>query len=625
MYDTELNESQKIAVGHFKGPMLVLAGPGSGKTTVVIHRVKNLIQKHGVAPANILVITFTKAAAVEMETRFYALGVQADRGVTFGTFHSLFFRILRQAYGYDVKQIIAEEEKWTVLRTIIREMELEINDEEEYIKSFLSELSVMKNNLIELRNYNSINFPVNEFKQIYKKYDAYKERTQKLDFDDMLTQCYELLKFDETVLKKWQNKFQYLLVDEYQDINRVQYECIKLLSQPENNLFVVGDDDQSIYRFRGAKPEFLLQFPKEYNAKTVLLNVNYRSSDVIIRLGAKIIGNNKKRFEKEMTGTEKAGCSAVFFSEEDFSKEAAAVAKKITRLLKKGIPHEEIAVIFRTNLQAGSIARALLDAGIPYYLKDTIANLYEHWITQDFIAYLMLAVQNENNGAFLKILNKPKRYISKDFIKQVSKKSTGSLLEAMLVDDELKKWQARHLIDLKQHLVQIKKRKPYEAIKYIRNVVGYDEYIAEYAKFRKMNPLALKEIASEIMDAAKEIETVEGYLERLKTLSQEMKENKKRSAKPAEHAVTVSTMHSAKGLEFEAVFIPGIVEGILPHEKSVTPEEVEEERRLLYVGITRAKQFLYLSEYKTRFEKNTARSRFLQELGIKTKPNKKSK
>lgn len=622
MENLDFNPSQLQAMAHFQNPMLVLAGPGSGKTTVVVHRVKNLIEKYNVNPSKILVITFTKAAAVEMETRFRAMeGCQYKR-VTFGTFHSLFFRILRDSMGYQLNQVFNEEEKWNVLKNIVREQELEINDEEEYTRDFTAELSKMKNDLIELKYFNPFQFPKEEFQRIYHQYDQYKARQGKIDFDDMLTECYTLLKNEPGVLEKWRDRYHYILVDEFQDINKAQYECVKLLAAPRNNLFIVGDDDQSIYRFRGARPEFLLGFTKDFpDAKRVLLNINYRSTDSLIKLSNRLVSNNQKRFQKEFQGTNKSGALSEFFSAEDAAEESRRIVQKIQKLHEKGMPYESIAILFRTNMQAGNYTRALTNCGISYNLKDNVANLYEHWVAKDLSSYFLLALNEGDNQAFIRIINKPKRYVSKEILKRLENQQ-GMMLKNIFTLSELKPWQSKQIVALQQDLAQIRKRKPYEALKYIRNVIGYDEYLEEYAQYRKNNVMGIKEIADEITQLGKEAESLEAFLTQLEQLSQEIKENKKTSNKLLEHAVTLSTLHSAKGLEFDAVFIPSVVEGILPHEKCQREEEIEEERRLFYVGVTRARFHLCLSEICTRYDKETERSRFLKELGLKEREKK---
>ncbi|NDO46740.1 ATP-dependent helicase [Clostridium sp. MD294] len=612
----DFNIQQQKAIKHHKGAMLVLAGPGSGKTTVIIYRIKYLIEQHNVAPEKILVVTYTKAAATEMQQRFLKLNVIGGDKVIFGTFHNIFFRILRKAYHYRLEQIMSEDEKWNFFKKLIIESEIETNDIEEYVKDLLGEISLMKNELLSLKQYQPINFETELFQFFVKKYERYKAYKNKIDFDDMLTQCYEYLTLEEQARKYWQQRFEYILLDEYQDINQAQNACISMLAEPQNNIFAVGDDDQSIYCFRGARPEFLLQFPQKYeNSEKVILSVNYRSTEKIIKLSEKIICHNKKRFAKNMYGERGEGEKIIFFTEKDAYQEAERIAYLLMKLRKKGIHYSEMAVIYRTNIQGGIIAGALTQKGIPFILKDKGSNLYSHWITKDLTSYLILAEDIYNNAEFRRIVNKPKRYISRELLEQ-TEKSDFPLLKALYASPHLRKYQAQYLQDLEAHLIQIKKRKPLEALKYIRNIVGYDDYLKQYASFRKASLEGYLEIAEEITQFASVAEDTESFLNKLKEMENEMIQKNKRSNMEQIQGVTLSTMHSAKGLEFEAVFVPSIVEEIIPHKKSETSEQIEEERRLFYVAVTRAKSILYLSEITKRHDKKTKRSCFLKELGL---------
>lgn len=613
-----LNKNQIMAVKHFEGPALVLASPGSGKTTVVINRVKELIHSHDISPKDILVITFTKAAAIQMADRFSGLQVPGGKSVSFGTFHSVFFRILRDGGKVRLDDVLKEDEAWNVVKNIIKQNQINTFDEDEYIKDFFSSQSLMKNDLVKLEEFQPKGLSKDEFNLIYKKYQRYKEDNGKLDFDDMLTECYYLLINDDKTLKRWQTRCKFILIDEFQDINKVQYECIKLLSKPQNNLFVVGDDDQSIYKFRGARPEFLLDFEKDFkNVKKIVLDTNYRSTELIIRLGKKIIDNNKVRYTKDVKGTGNKGEVSEFFSADNTMDEAEKIVSKIKVLIRNGTPLKEIAVIYRTNMQATAIARALSKNGISYNLRDNILNVYEHWVAKDIIAYIKLAGDIQDDNSFNKIVNKPRRYITKEMLKNANDKP-GSALKNLYADWSLKKYQASELSDLEIHLSQIRKRDPKRAVNYIRNVIGYNDYINEYSSYRKINPDTLMEIADQILDTASESENFNQFIEKVNDLSRDLKENRKNANKLIENAITLTTMHSAKGLEFEAVFIPSVVEGIVPHERGGSKSDIEEERRLFYVAVTRAKSRLCISEVKTLHEKKTKRSRFLEEIGLKT-------
>ena len=607
----KLNTAQQKAVCHETGPMLVLAGPGSGKTTVLLCRISRLLERGLAKPQEILALTFSKAAAEEMKSRFENLN--GASGVSFGTFHSIFFRILRSRYGWNVEQIFQEEERRNILRNSIEAEKWDIPDLEEYISQFFSQLSLMNSELEQPNRFTPTGMPVEEFRKLYRAYEGYKERHEKLDFDDMLTQCYQLLREDAAVREYWQRKYKFILVDEFQDVNQAQFACLQILAEKHQNLFVVGDDDQSIYAFRGARPDFLLHFPTLYPAaKKVTLNTNYRSTERIVNLAERVIGNNEVRFVKNMKGIGEAGEKVTFFLAEDAAKEAAHIAEKIGRLLDEGVPLTEIAVIYRTNLQGGAFARELYKRGIPYDLRDNSGNVYEHWVAKDLLAYLLLAENEESDSALRRILNKPKRYIGKDLLAE-AETMPYTLLRSFFVCPSLKGWQEENLENLRIDLNQIRKRTPYDALKYIRKVIGYDEYLEEFAAYRRTSAQVLQEIADEIMETAKDCADVRSFREQLERLSLQMKKQSRKKGQKR-NGVALMTMHGAKGLEFRAVFLPSLVEGIVPHEKGM--DTVAEERRLFYVAMTRASEKLCLSAILQRYEKERKPSRFLAEMGL---------
>ena len=607
----KLNTAQQKAVCHETGPMLVLAGPGSGKTTVLLCRISRLLERGLAKPQEILALTFSKAAAEEMKSRFENLN--GASGVSFGTFHSIFFRILRSRYGWNVEQIFQEEERRNILRNSIEAEKWDIPDLEEYISQFFSQLSLMNSELEQPNRFTPVGMPVEEFRKLYRAYEGYKERHEKLDFDDMLTQCYQLLREDAAVREYWQRKYKFILVDEFQDVNQAQFACLQILAEKHQNLFVVGDDDQSIYAFRGARPDFLLHFPTLYPAaKKVTLNTNYRSTERIVNLAERVIGNNEVRFVKNMKGIGEAGDKVTFFLAEDAAKEAAHIAEKIGRLLDEGVPLTEIAVIYRTNLQGGAFARELYKRGIPYDLRDNSGNVYEHWVAKDLLAYLLLAENEESDSALRRILNKPKRYIGKDLLAE-AETMPYTLLRSFFVCPSLKGGQEENLENLRIDLNQIRKRTPYDAVKYIRKVIGYDEYLEEFAAYRRTSAQVLQEIADEIMETAKDCADVRSFREQLERLSLQMKEQSRKKGQKR-NGVALMTMHGAKGLEFRAVFLPSLVEGIVPHEKGM--DTVAEERRLFYVAMTRASEKLCLSAILQRYEKERKPSRFLAEMGL---------
>ena len=606
------NASQTRAIHHKNGPMLVLAGPGSGKTLVITERTKYLIEECGIDPAQILVITFTKAAATEMKRRFQR---KMNRlcPVTFGTFHAVFFTILKAAYNYSARCIITPQVQHEFVKDQIHRLELEYDDEKEAVDGVLSEISRVKGEAVNIDEYESRCIPPQSFRIIYMAYDDMLVRKHLIDFDDMIVQCRELLMQREDYRRAWQNKYKYILIDEFQDINKAQFDVVRILADEYRNLFVVGDDDQSIYAFRGARPDFLLHFPTLYPAaKKVTLNKNYRSTERIVNLAERVIGNNEVRFVKNMKGIGEAGDKVTFFLAEDAAKEAAHIAEKIGRLLDEGVPLTEIAVIYRTNLQGGAFARELYKRGIPYDLRDNSGNVYEHWVAKDLLAYLLLAENEESDSALRRILNKPKRYIGKDLLAE-AETMPYTLLRSFFVCPSLKGWQEENLENLRIDLNQIRKRTSYDAVKYIRKVIGYDEYLEEFAAYRRTSAQVLQEIADEIMETAKDCADVRSFREQLERLSLQMKEQSRKKGQKR-NGVALMTMHGAKGLEFRAVFLPSLVEGIVPHEKGM--DTVAEERRLFYVAMTRASEKLCLSAILQRYEKERKPSRFLAEMGL---------
>ncbi len=611
MESLRLNENQQKAILHKNGPMIVLSGPGSGKTTVITYRVKNLIENYNISPNEILVITFTKAASEEMKERFKKI-CSSYYNVSFSTFHSCFFRIIRENYKYELSNILDDNEKSKIIKSIINKYNIYFDNMEEFVQAIISEISLLKNELLNPNYFNSRYLNSNNFNIVYNEYELLKNQQNKIDFDDMLIQCYYLLKDYEDIRKFWINKYKYILIDEFQDINRVQYECIKILCE-NKNIFVVGDDDQSIYGFRGSRPEFLLNFPKDFeNTKKVILNVNYRSTNQIINLCNKVILENNNRYAKNIIGTNKENKQPILIRAYDAYEEAKKIVGKIQGL-KKIYPLEEIAIIYRTNLQARAVVEILKDYNIEYQLKDNITSIYEHFIAKDIICYLSLAINKFDNESFLKIANKPKRFLNKNMLQDAFEKCKNetSILEYLYCKVDLKSWQMESINELLFHLEQIKSKNVYDAIKYIIKTVGYESYLEEYVDFKNIGIKGLLEILNEVLDSAKGYEKIEEYLNHIENMKQDIFKKYKNNN---QRGIVLTTMHSVKGLEFDVVFVIGCIDGIIPHEKSKSYIEIEEERRLFYVAITRAKVLLYISILNTKYEEKAFPSRFLKNL-----------
>lgn len=606
----ELNEFQEQAVRHKDGPALVLAGPGSGKTLVVTRRVKQLIEEYKVPPGQILVITFTRAAAKEMQTRFDGLMGGARLPVTFGTFHSVYFRVLKLAYHYDAAQIIGEEKRLMFLSEELARVEPSMAEESlGFLQEVLSEISSVKNDLLDLEKYYSRSCPEHIFRRLFRAYENRLRKENVIDFDDMLSLCYELFSERKDILAAWQRKYRYILCDEFQDINRLQYEILKLLALPENNLFAVGDDDQAIYRFRGARPELMLGFEQEYReAKRYLLAVNYRSQDKIIGAAGNLISHNQVRFPKDISGTGRTGLPVVLGSFPSEAEENRRILSHIRAYYEGGMSYEEMAVLSRTNTGCRGLLGLLMEYNIPFQTKDVVPSLYTHWISGDILAYIRAALGDESRHVLMRIINKPCRYVARS----VFSGNRTSLEEIEAVYEE-KPWMAKQIRELAEDLRIIGRRPPYQAVAHIRKAAGYDDYLRTYAKERSLPAEELFAVAEELQADAGEYRTFPEWFAHMDRYREEMKKQREQTGKEAE-GVVFSTMHGAKGLEYEAVFLPDVNEQVVPHEKAGLLADVEEERRLFYVAMTRAKEKLHIYWVKERHGKTALPSRFVSEL-----------
>ena len=604
-----LNPSQVQAVIHKDGPCMVLAGPGSGKTLTITKRIEYLIGKHHVSPEEILVITFTKAASIEMKERFVRLCGQKAGPVTFGTFHGIYYGILKWAYRMNASNILSEEQKYQLLKQVIGRMEIDIDDEKDFLQGIAGEIGNIKNNQIPLAEYESLNCSEEVFREIFEQYEKERKRLKKIDFDDMLVLVYELFKKRPDILSMWQRKFRYILIDEFQDINQVQYDVIRMLAAPENNLFIVGDDDQSIYRFRGARPDIMLGFKKDYpDTKEILLDVNYRSTKAIVNGAARVIRHNVNRYPKQIITTNEQGETVHIQEVRHPIEESKYVVSQIQEAKKRGIPSSEIAVLFRTNVEARALAETFMEYNMPFRMKERMPNLYEHFIAQDLTTYLKMALGDRSRKSFLAIMNRPNSDIGRDSVEGTT--ISFESLRKFYCD---KDWMLDRIDQLEVDFRILKNMAPYGAIQYIRKHIGYDEFLKEYAAFRKINMEDLKEVLREIEERAKAFRTIEEWFTHIEEYSEELKRQSQQKETDPE-AITFMTMHGSKGLEFDLVFIIGANETITPYKKAETKEEVEEERRMFYVAMTRARKKLIISYTKERNGKSMAQSRFVGEL-----------
>lgn len=603
------NEAQTKAICHKNGPAMVLAGPGSGKTLVITRRVEYLIKKYGVRPEQILVITFTKAAAKEMRERFARITKDDRFPVTFGTFHGIYYGILKWAYRMNASNIFSEEEKMMLLREVIAGMELEIEDEKEFLQGIASEIGQIKNNRLSLEEYESSNCSDQMFRQIYEEYERRRKLLKKIDFDDMLVLCYELFQKRPDILQMWQKKCQYILIDEFQDINQVQYDVIRMLALPENNLFIVGDDDQSIYRFRGARPEIMLGFSKDYpNAKSIILDVNYRSTKAVVSAARRVIERNKNRYQKEIITVNEQGDNVHIQEVRHPVEESHYVREQIAKAVAAGTEPSQIAVLYRTNTEPRALVETFMEYHIPFQMKEHLPNLYEHFIGRDFQSYMRMALGGRDRGDFLMIMNRPNRYIGRDSVDR-GEISFENLRKYYMEKD----WMVDRIDQLEVDLKVISRMTPYAAIQYIRKSVGYDLFLNEYAIKRKMKLEDLQELIREMEERAKEFKTIEEWFDHIEKYTEELRMQAVTRTENR-NAVSLMTFHAAKGLEYDTVFIIGANEDVTPYKKAELPEEMEEERRMFYVAMTRAKKHLMISYVREKNGKAMEQSRFLGEL-----------
>lgn len=607
-----LNHAQTEAVAHNKGPCMVLAGPGSGKTLTIAKRIEYLIMKHKVRPEEILVITFTKYAAWEMKNRTRSICGPSSYAVTFGTFHGIYYGILKWAYRLNQSNLLSDEEKYRILREILPgidwDQEPEADEEKDYLQELAIEIGNVKNNCMEIEEYEPVKYTTEKFRKLYRTYEETKKKYRKIDFEDMLIQCRDLFMKRPDILKKWQEKFQYILVDEFQDVNQAQYDVVRMLAAPQDNLFVVGDDDQSVYGFRGAKPGIMMEFMKDYpKGRQILLDVNYRSSGYIVKGALRVIGNNKIRFKKKIEAFRKPDETVHVQEVKDPVQEAEYVLERIREYREKGVSYTEMAVLYRTNVDARAMSELMTEYQIPFVMKEHLNNIYEHFIALDMISYLRLSQGEYDRKYFLQIANRPNRYLTRESMK------TGNVsYESLRRYYRDKDWMVDRIDQLEWDMKMICDKTPYAAIQYIRKRMGYDEFLKEYAAYRKISSEDLFAVLEEIWQNSKGYGTIKEWFEHIESYGKMLKEQNKKNGE--KEGVNLMTMHAAKGLEFDTVFVIEANEGSCPYKKAIADEEIEEERRLFYVAMTRAKRKLVISYVKEKNGKDLLPSRFVSEL-----------
>ncbi|MCR5251119.1 MAG: ATP-dependent helicase [Lachnospiraceae bacterium] len=602
-----VNPEQALAIRHGDGPMMVLAGPGSGKTFVITRRIAHLIREHHVSPAHILVITFTKAAALEMEERFLSLMGDEGAGVCFGTFHAVFYAMLRESLPGSATAILAESDKKRFLKEAFGCIPT-VTCDDAAMEDVLSCISRLKNDALEPEAYDAGRgiLEKEDFVRLYGEYHRILQEEGMLDFDDMVLKCHQLFVQRPEVLKIWQERYRYILIDEFQDINPQQYAVIRLLAEPRRNLFIVGDDDQSIYGFRSADPGIMLGFSDDYpSGGRIVLRNNYRSSEQIVKAALKLVEHNGKRFAKQLKAARSDEASLKACACENRSEEADAVVS----LLKEAGRHmayRDMALLFRTRSGARYYAHVLRAEGIPVFLKEEVGSVFSGTVGQDILAILAYAHGEHRRAHLLRFLNKPVRYIRRSLVTE----EEAELAELIAKEG----MSARNVADLKHLDAQLKELSElpiYAALCYIRKAMGYEAWMLAEAKRKGKDVQELSESFETICASARSCESYEQWLEEIAAFENGMKTEAKDEKRDAVHLMT---MHGSKGLEFRLVVLPDVNEGNVPQKRSDSGDALEEERRIFYVAMTRAKERLFLFYLKKNTKLRQAPSRFLKEL-----------
>ena len=606
------NPVQQKAIEFAAGTMQVLAGPGSGKTFVITQRIRYLVEHYHVEPSSVLVITFTKAAATEMQQRFDKLMENTSPSVQFGTFHAIFYHILRQTSAYRKFTLISETEKRKILLRILHMPASQILMGSEKVEYLLQTIGKIKNNGETFDECSTDLFTKEEVRDIYRQYNDFLSEFQKMDFDDMGLLCLKLFQEKPDVLSMWQQKFQYIMIDEFQDINPMQYQIIRYLAASEN-LFVVGDDDQSIYGFRGAKPDIMRRFMTDYpNAEQLLLDVNYRCHEQIVEKSIQMIAVNQNRFTKKIHASHCDGAGVLFKSFSGQEEEIEWLLQELKKFTDKTAAEElcHTAVIYRTNHECSLLAEKLLINGIPFVMKEALRSRFEHFVIQDILAYLEFANGNRSREIFHLFMNRPLRYLKKDCARR-----SPIRMEELLSYYQNDKTMQETVHKLFHDIERTSKMRPQLAINYIRKVAGYDLYLKENGG---------REGAEKLLQIADEFQTFAGRFQNFRELNDYISQSKKlienkRKEKEGESGggkkagISLMTMHASKGLEFDTVYLPDVNEGKIPIKQSVTAEAIEEERRMFYVAMTRAKKTLYIL-FCDKKEGKEKPSRFLSPL-----------
>ena len=608
-----LSKQQKEAAAYHNGQEMVVSCPGSGKTTTIIERAHQMILA-GISPIKILVITFTREAAKSMMARFEKEYPNDPTGICWGTIHAFCYRVLASTSGFCAENILKESEQWNFFREFIIQNKIRTDDFEDFVKNLIGEISFIRNAQIPIQKYSPEKVDKEVFRKAFKEYEEFKRRLNKIDFDDMLIMTRDLFSRDINVLKLWQSRFSYIMVDEYQDTNRIQADIIYMLAGDNGNLCIVGDDDQSIYAFRSADSSIMLDFPKKYpKCKTFYLDTNYRSGGAIIEAASRLIKGNKNRFKKDFKGYKKESGKINVYAFNELKDQATWILKEAYELQKNGGKLEDMAVLYRTNAQNQLIISQFIKTGVPFYTTEPTKDFHNDFIFGDIMAYWRLAEGNWINGDVQRILNRPSRYLKAAVFKDCSFDKKSMFAACRNVGDKMYGKALANIDELFYQVEQLRGRSPKDFLKYLLDFMDYREFTQQFADFTKRDLSVVSDLLNTIITEGEQFATMEEWSNYAKVYADQIAQSRRKSKR---EGVCFSTFHGAKGLEWENVYIIDANEEYSPYKKAQTPSEHEEERRMFYVAATRAASNLNISYTSGTPEHPLAPSRYLSEMGL---------
>ncbi|HZK83702.1 MAG TPA: ATP-dependent helicase [Desulfosporosinus sp.] len=620
-----MNEIQKEAISHPKGPLLLLATPGAGKTTVLNARIRYLILRQGVNPENILALTFSKAAAKEMDVRFQQLyGQFVKSRIRFSTIHSFCYYIVRAFFQEKriAYNLIENEQGVLSKNAVLKRLYEEINQTiltEDKLEELANAICFIKNSLISSLDVQNMDTKIKDLKLIYEAYENYKRNaypsTRLIDFDDMLTLSDQILQENPAILLKYQKQFPFVLTDESQDTSIIQNRIIEKITKLNDNLFVVGDDDQSIFGFRSANPKYLLDFKLVHpEARILIMEQNYRSTPEIVKVSNVFISSNMQRYKKTMFTVNPSDKAIVIRSFEYGYQQLDYVIKELKKKEKIG----QTAILYRNNVSAINLIDHLEGANLPFYVRDSGYKFFNHWVIKDILNFMRFSYSDKNVRILETIYAKFDSYISKqqiDYLK--GQDPTKSVFDHLADLPNLPAFRKKNFQELKRQFKKLNAMNPLDALRHIRKELHYEKKLEDFSERLGLSMESFHWILSTLENIAQGIKTLKDFADRLRHLEQLMCRS---AVNKGQNAVTLSTLHSAKGLEFESVYMLDLVDGILPNLESIKTAEqkktasLEEERRLFYVGMTRAKKDLELLTVENLNDRDVIESQFVGQI-----------